>query len=231
MDLPAVCERLGLGLRIVAADGTRRGALMQRGRSWEVAVMRADPRPRSLAAHEHFTIAHEIGHYVLLQEANFRPQRRAEYWLGERLCHHFASRLLIRSSFLDAVESCNSSSDLMAAVNGLARRAQVTAEPAARALVERIERPAALGIFLLDPLRSTQRLGFRGWWAENRGWWGGRGGRRLAVYKDHPLAPALHEMTRLKPGQLGAPQLAGADSTVLRRRKGQRASFAALLGQ
>jgi hypothetical protein len=191
--------------------------------------MREDLSSRSIAPHERFTIAHELGHYVLLQESDFRPQRRAEYWLGERLCHHFASRLLIRSSLLDEVGEPENAPDLTLAVNLVAGRASVTAEPAARAIVERIARPVALGTFLLDPLPSTNRLGFRGWWVENRPWWAARGGRRLAVYHDHPLAPALRAMARIVPGQTASPELSGAFSTMLRRRTIRSASFAALL--
>jgi hypothetical protein len=117
----------------------------------------------------------------------------------------------------------------MAAVNRVARSAGVSAEPAARALVARSEAPIALGTFLLDPNPATRRLGFRGWWVENRAWWGGRGGRRLAVYVDHPLAPALEAMRSLRPGQMAAPRLDGADRTTLRRRRGRAASFAAML--
>lgn len=191
--------------------------------------MRNASQSGPIAAHERFTIAHELGHLILLQESEFRPKRRAEYWLGEQLCHHFASRLLIRSSLLDEVGEPEGVADLMAAVNRVAQRAQVTAEPAARAVAERIERPIALGTFLLDPLASTKRLGFRGWWAENRRWWAARGGRRLAVYRDHPLAPVLTAMTSIVPGQTASPELSGARETALRRRTPRTASFAALL--
>lgn len=192
--------------------------------------MRDDRDPHPITARERFTIAHEIGHHVLEQETGFRATRRAEYWLGERLCQQFASRLLIRRSFLEEAGRCDSSAALMGAVNEIARHAKVSPEPAARALVAEIDEPVALGAFLLDPLRSTNRLGFRAWWAENRKWWGAGGGRRLAVYADHPLAPALREMSQLRPWQLGAPRLAGARSTTLRRRGGRWGTFAALLG-
>ena len=192
--------------------------------------MRAGGLGRPLAPHERFTVAHEIGHRVLLEECDFRPERRATYWLGEALCQHFASELLITPAMLGRVGEARDGAALIGAVNELARRAEVSAEPAARALVGASERPVALGAFLLDPLPATRRLGFRGWWTESRSWWGGRGGRRLAVYVDHPLAPALEAMDRIGPGELASPGLAGAVSTALRRRRGPRASFAAVLG-
>lgn len=191
--------------------------------------MRQGSMSAPIAPHERFTIAHELGHHVLLHETDFRPHRRSEYWLGEQLCQHFASRLLIRPSLLKEIGEPQSATDLIAAVNQVARRAQVTAEPAARTLVEQLDSPIAIGKFLLDPNRSTERLGFRAWWTENRRWWAERGGRRLAVYLDHPLAPALTAMTRIDPGQSASPKLCGARATILRRRSQHSASFAALL--
>ena len=230
VDLMAICAERRLGLRVAVRDGERHGGLVRVGSGWEVVVTRDDPRPHPITARERFTIAHEIGHHVLEQETGFRATRRAEYWLGERLCQQFASRLLIRRSFLEEARPCDSSAALMAAVNEVARRAKVSPEPAARALVAEIDEPVAVGAFVLDPLQSTNRLGFRAWWAENRKWWAAGGGRRLAVYTDHPLAPALREMVRLRPWQLGSPVLTGARSTTLRRRGLRWAAFAALLG-
>lgn len=224
-----VCRQLGAGLRVAPVDGPRRGALVRSGRGWDVLLMRGHSRTAPIAPHERFTIAHELGHLVLRQEADFRPQRRAEYWLGEQLCQHFASHLLIGSELLDRVVEPESTEELTAAVNWVARRAQVSPEPAARALIERIERPVAIGTFLLDPLRATQRLGFRAWWVENRRWWAARGGRRLAVYRDHPLAPALDAMAQIELGETASPELSGASSTFLRRRSARSASFTALL--
>lgn len=191
--------------------------------------MRKHDRPRPITRPERFTIAHELGHFVLQQESNFRPRRRAEYWLGESLCDHFASRLLIREQMLEGLQTPRTTTDLMELVNEVARAAEVTAEPAAKALTGFIEQPIAVGTFLLDPRPSTKRLGFRAWWSENRPWWGARGGRRLAVYADHPLAPVLREIARLEPWQATATDVDGARSALIRRRWGRWAAFAALL--
>jgi hypothetical protein len=229
IDVVALCRELGVGLRIELADGPRRGALVQRGRKWEAVVMRRDARPAPLNGHERFTIAHELGHYLLLRHADFRPQRRAEYWLGEEICNQFASRLLIPTILVTQDSEPTSAAGLAAAVNALAARALVTAEPAARALVAQLKTPVALGTFLLDPLATTRRLGFRGWWVENRSWWGGRGGRRLAVYADHALASVLETMRSLGSGQTAVVEVPGAATAFLRRRTRRTASFTALL--
>jgi hypothetical protein len=229
IDIVALCRELGVGLRVDLGDGSRRGALVQRGHGWEAVVMRRHARPAPLSGQERFTIAHELGHYLLLKHVNFRPQREAEYWLGEDLCNHFASRLLLPSSLLAGSAEPTSAVGLAAAVEDLATRALVTHEPAARALVGQLKTPVALGTFLLDPLASTRRLGFRGWWVENRSWWGGRGGRRLAVYADHALASVLETMRQIGRGQTATVAVPGAATTFLCRRTGRTASFAALL--
>lgn len=229
MDVLAICRDLGVGLRLAPADGARRGALIRRGRQWEIVVYRSRAAGASLAPHERFTVAHELGHYALLQESDFRARRRREYWRGEDLCQYFAARLLLPERLLRDLPAPTDTAELMAAVNFLSRRAGVSAEPAARALVAWLDRPVALGTFLLDPYPRTRRLGFRGWWVENRHWWGGGGGRRLAVYLDHPLAPVLELMQSLRVGEVGSPSLEGAATTTLRRRRGTAASFAALL--
>jgi hypothetical protein len=174
-------------------------------------------------------VAHELGHYLLLKDTTFRPQREADYWLGESLCNHFASRLLIPRQLLVGIREPSSCAELAAAVNAIARAAGVTHEPAARAVAAHLATPVALGTFRLEPRASTGRLGFRGWWVENRCWWAAGGGRRLAVYADHALAPVLQRMRFMRPGQTATPDLAGAISTLLRRRSGILASFSALL--
>jgi len=185
---------------------------------------------RMISPRERFTIAHEIAHFVLLEQVGFRPRRRRDYWLGEDLCQEFAASLLIRPAVVEEAASCGSSEELVAAVNRIARRANVSPEPAAKALVAQLEQPVAIGTFVLDPLRSTRRLGFRAWWVENRKWWGAGGGRRLAVYVDHPLAPVLREMIKLRPWRMGSPAVDGTVSTTLRRRGYRWGAFAAILG-
>ena len=229
LDLTRLCRELGVGLRVERADGRRRGALMTRGRRMEVVVMRDHDRPVPISGQERFTIAHELGHFLILNEVHILPQRESEYWLLEELCNRFASALLIPDSVVADVPEPVCAADVAEAVNAVARRADVTAEPAARVLVARFRTPVAIGSFRIDPLGSTTRLGFRGWWAESRVWWGGRGGRRLAVYSNHPLAPVLEAMVTLRRGETAAPPVDGATSTFLRQRGRDTASFAAVL--
>jgi hypothetical protein len=191
--------------------------------------MRNHDRPAPISGHERFTIAHEIAHFLILNEAHFLPRRESEYWLCEELCNRFASSVLIPPHTLSDLTEPRTAADVAAAVNVVARRAQVTAEPAARAVVGKLTTPLAIGTFRVDPLESTKRLGFRGWWAESQPWWGGRGGRRLAIYADHPLAPVLKAIEEMRRGQTASPKVAGAASTFLRRRRGRSASFAAIL--
>jgi IrrE N-terminal-like domain len=196
---------------------------------WEVVLMRSHPRPAPISPQERFTIAHELGHYMLMRDTPFTPQREADYWLGEELCNRFASRLLIPDPLLAGLTEPCSSAALAATVCSIAKAAGVTFEPAARAIAARLTTAVAIGTFRLDPFPGTQRLGFRGWWVENRSWWGVRGGRQLAVYVDHALAPVLRQMHAMIAGQTVSVELAGARSTRLRRSRGPRASFTALL--
>lgn len=229
MDVIALCRELGVGLRVASADGTRRGALMRAGAGWEVVLMRRDARPAPISPQERFTVAHELGHWVLMRETSFRVLREADYWLGEELCNGFASRLLLPDRLLDTVAEPTSATVLAAAVCALTEDAGVSFEPAARVLVARLATPVAVGTFRLDPHPRTDRLGFRTWWVESRQWWGARGGRRLAVYADHALAPVLRRMGSMNTGETASPSIAGAFSTRLRRSRGAAASFTALL--
>ena len=143
LELPTLCRELGIGLRVEQASGRRRGALMRARRGWEVVLMRNHSRPAPISAHERFTIAHELGHYVLMRDTTFRARRDADYWLGEELCNRFASRLLIPRHVLTGFGEPGSSRELAASVSEVAQQTGVTFEPAARALVERISAPIA----------------------------------------------------------------------------------------
>jgi IrrE N-terminal-like domain len=202
---------------------------MRRNEAWEVVLIRRGAQPAPVSPQERFTIAHELAHYLLLTKTHFRPRRTREYWLGEELCNHFAARLLIPHNVLSEVAEPTTAAELVEGINHIARSTCVTAEPAARALIPMLSTPSAAGSFLLDPLTSTKRLGFRGWWVENIPWWGAGGGRRLAISRDHELAPVLKAMGEMRPNQAIAPSVRGASSTFLRRRRGVLASFAAVL--
>jgi hypothetical protein len=212
------------------SSGSRgRGALREREGGMEIVVMRKHKRPSPIVGHERFTVAHELGHYFLLKESNVRPRRDAEYWLYEELCNRFASTLLIPAKAFEDVREPATARELAVLVNSIATGVGVTAEPAARAVVSYLQTPVAIGTFLANPLARTNRLGFRGWWAESRPWWGRAGARRLAVYCDHPLAPVFDAMARISAGQTATVSIQGAASTFLRRRGENTASFTAVL--
>jgi IrrE N-terminal-like domain len=140
VDVVQVLRDLGLGLRFVHLSELH-GSLERTDAGWEVIVPRRefmDESPTHLTARERFTIAHEIGHYLVEARFRARPRNRAEYWELERVCQEFAASLLMPQRILHDVMSANvleSAPEALRSSRELARRAQVSVEAAVRRLI------------------------------------------------------------------------------------------------
>jgi hypothetical protein len=136
---------------------------------------------------------------------------------------------LIPRPYLASLGEPQDADALGAMVNVIARTAGVSAEPAARALSAQLETPTAIGEIQISPLKSTRRLGFRTWWVENRSWLGRSGLRRLAIYADDPLAPAIRALQGERLGSRTNLSIGGSSSAYLRRRRLDAGAFAAVI--
>jgi hypothetical protein len=191
LEMLNVLSELGLGLRIAPPrDKHHRGDLRRTPSGWEITIARSNgvESEQGLSSQERYTIAHEIGHYLVEAWFPFRPTSGTEYWALEEVCDDFADRVLVPDQVLNPSTGAQSAVDLADNLRGIARRVGAPLKAAARRLIACIDGPAAVVSLRLDPLDSSGRLGWVEWVAENRPW---LGRQRCAFYMSGPLAAAL----------------------------------------
>jgi len=231
VDVLALCQSLGLGLRVeIGSSRSHRGDLLLDSRGYSVVINREDESPAPLRAAERFTIAHEIGHYLLLQLGHPTPQRRAEYWRDERVCDDLARRLLVPFSVLETVGRLETGEDVASAVSEIIRATQVQPRVAAQALVEFTPQPIAAGWFGLDPLPRTRRTGWRFWWYTNIPSWQPSTPWRMAVRREDALNVVLAAMWDLRAGERRQLSVDGLDQAFLRRHRRASGALAGVGG-
>jgi len=99
LDIAEVLARLGISLEFKAIQGRSGRAYLVIGDSASVVVSRNRTAP-SLAEGDRFSIAHEVGHWVVWRRFGFLPSSKTEYWKHEALCNEFAALLLVPPRFL-----------------------------------------------------------------------------------------------------------------------------------
>jgi hypothetical protein len=97
-----LCSRFGLELKCeptLQGDGR---LIKRTDGSMYIAIKHHGTADR-LPPHYRFTVAHELGHFVLLTQPGFevRPDSDAEYFEIEKLCNRFAGSLLVHTALFD----------------------------------------------------------------------------------------------------------------------------------
>lgn len=110
VDLSGILAQLGMGQVLVKQSAGRHGAIYRNDNKWHPVVFRRHlDGPDRLSNRERFTIAHEIAHALLSDQAELTPRRTRDYWVLEEVCNEFAARLLLPDSslsYLDAHQNC-----------------------------------------------------------------------------------------------------------------------------
>lgn len=88
-----------------------------------------------LSVRERFTIAHEIGHWVLDSQLKWSPQSEREFHLTEDACNRFAAALLVPDRVTAEFRSASPQESLLE-LTRVARVCRVSPEVAARRIVE-----------------------------------------------------------------------------------------------
>jgi hypothetical protein len=89
-----IASALGIALQIRTASGNEIADL-EIGDNPVITLYRRSKRRRELDGNERFSVAHELGHWILWRRARAVPRRASEYWLHEALCNQFAANLLV----------------------------------------------------------------------------------------------------------------------------------------
>jgi len=213
IDLDVVAERLGLQTawgesRILPAEGQ----LLRGAAGWTVAVADSKAgRPRA-----RFTMAHEIGHYLLETYGIPRPATEGDYWRTEELCHYFAGHLLVPPVAVGWVAEAPSSGPLEVLRRAAlaAKRTAVSPQALSHRLGDEIHCCAFSEISLRPP--SPRARGVIRWSVEKNFSWLGMG-PRSHVRADHYLAPALAALREAAPGEIRTGYLNGLPAAAVRR--------------
>ena len=192
VDLDKIADRLGLNLEWGSRQlDSAEGGLFRHRHGWTVAVADANPhRPRA-----RFTMAHEIGHYMLEQYGVSRPSTRGEYWRTEALCHDFAGHLLIPDAGVDwvAAGSGGGPTELLRRSSLLSRRALVSPQALSHRLNQNLHHLAFCEVKFASPRRGV--IAVVDWIVERFSWLGIRA--RNYIGSDHYLARALTQLREL----------------------------------
>lgn len=205
LDLMALLRDFGMSLS-VSADGADRyhaGALREHASYWEVVIIRppSELYRQDLTPRERFTIAHELGHYLIHMRFSFKPTSRREYWRLEEICNEFAATLLAPQRAVDAALRTDpqKAADVLSSIQELRRSTRISFEAASRRLVAAMERPAAVAGLKIERNRAKQEGRLR-WMYEKKFWMGHARNRSIA--STHPFARAILCSKPLLTGQV-----------------------------
>lgn len=224
-------SRLGVGLSIArTSNKSDLGGLHYSSSGWEILLKRPHEFRKSaeLSSRERFTVAHEVGHYLVEGRFGFRPRSKGEYWRLEEICNEFAGALLVPKSAVteilrkDAVDA----SELLVELQNVVDRSSVSFEVASRRMISLISRPVMLAALKLEEYTDDSQKGLLSWVA--RGEEKKSSTRNKKISAEHPLACAFDAARGLKVGDVTALEYENATSACIHRRKTGDAYLAAV---
>lgn len=97
VHLRAICNHYGIKIKRVSSNrkGVRHAFLLQASECMEILL--PESNSDELTPWERFLVAHELGHFFLMQLNAPKPLGNREYWNTEKICDQFARKLLLPS--------------------------------------------------------------------------------------------------------------------------------------
>lgn len=149
LDLRSLLAEFNIELRIDRDPSVgKKGALEKDGARFIIVVRSIDNGGWLLGLQERFTVAHELGHYLVLRRSSFQPMANREYWRLEEICNDFAAALLVPERILDGEleAAAKESAGFGAAVRRLSAATKTPLETAARRALGWLEEPGMFAV-------------------------------------------------------------------------------------
>lgn len=209
--------------------GKAHGYLCQQDSRWQILV-NASTSP----ARQRYTIAHELGHYMVKANLGFAPTNRAAYWMLEDVCQAFAADVLSPASLVEQLlaDASRSPSGLLDVIPALIERTGLSLEAAARRVIEAADWPAGLLALDLGPVprvdTASRAPASLRWIHASRPWIEAGRGKKLGPR--HALWPAASAGRALGAGARAGLSLGGVTEALAERRASNLVLVAVALG-
>lgn len=215
LDLATVLSEFRIRLEPTTAVGhSPHGHLRRTSDGWRIGV-----DPEATLPRQRFTIAHELGHYLVAARLGFRPGSVRDYWMLEAECQAFAAAVLAPPEAVAAAltPAPDSAAEVAAAIDRLAADTGLALEAAARRIVEVLDRPQLVVAFDgPDGWRVGHGQARVAWAYANRGGPPARRGERIR--RGHLLADHERAVKALRVGEARPVTLdSGLDAWIERR--------------
>jgi IrrE N-terminal-like domain len=213
LDVPELIGELGLSLAFEAPVGRRaaHGMLRRRESGWQIVINAATAPTR-----QRYTMAHELGHYLIEARTGYRPETSRAYWMVEEVCQAFAASLLSPSRVVSAAIGAEpfDADRVVPAIDRVMVRTGLSLEAAARRIAETAADP--LAIVALDVGGRKPISAMLAWAHANIALASIARGQK--VRRRHWLWPAAARALEIAVGARSAVDLVGmAQATVERR--------------
>lgn len=146
VDLRVIRAALGLGIEVRSAP-TQHGELLRADEGAGTIVVYHPSRSELNVHRARFTVAHEIGHFLVDARGGYQPISRSDYWALETLCDRFAGSLLLPAHLLKLSLRPTGKLDpksLLGDLKSISNDGQTSPEAAARRIVEVLSRNGKL---------------------------------------------------------------------------------------
>jgi Zn-dependent peptidase ImmA (M78 family) len=202
-----------LGISVVLEPARAVGLLRYSEGRWQIVVDQAMQPVR-----RRFTVAHELGHYLVESRLDFRPTTSREYWMLEDECQTFAAALLAPPAAVGRAigDGAGEPSGLIDAVARLASLAGIAVEGAARRIVEYVETPTVLALIDLGESTGTPGSASVVWLHGSKGTLSAGRGRRIRTHD--ALATVVVRARATTPGSRSSVEMESGPAVVLRHR-------------
>jgi Zn-dependent peptidase ImmA (M78 family) len=147
VNLDRILDHFGISLQILINKGLdNHGGSLRKDSNDSYKVFVEQSQDNFLTNRTRFTIAHEIGHFLLIQKYDYHPspENKREYRECEDLCNKFATALLIDSKAIASLE-ITSPQQLIKHAQEVSKTFKVSLEVAAQEIVFR---HSDIGLFL-----------------------------------------------------------------------------------